>query len=233
MLAVPALTLLMHKSQHLAEGTSLAVILPTTALGAYRYARRGSVRWAAAAAVGGAAAVTGFATAHVALRLPGSLLRDLFACFLLFLAWRTASAARGGPPGSAAPSPARRPSWLRRQAVAGQAGIGLATGALAGLLGVGGGTIVIPGLVLLYDFTAQAAQGTSLAALVLSSASGAAGYAVAGSVDWVAAAALFVGAAVTVPLGARIAHRLPDRQLRRIFAAFLVAVAAAEVASRL
>jgi len=82
-------------------------------------------------------------------------------------------------------------------------------------------------------FTEQVAQGTSLAALVLSSASGATGYALAGRVDWVAAAALFVGAALTVPLGASLAHRLPERTLRRVFASFMVVVAVVELAESL
>ena len=225
-LAVPALGLLLHLDQHTAEGTSLAMILPTTALAAYRYARRGSVRWQAALAVGLAALVTSFLAAHLALGLSSRLLRLLFGLFLLVTAARTARHDAVRP---AAARAAARP----RGGVAAQAGIGVLVGILAGLLGVGGGTIATPGLVVISGFTEQVAQGTSLAALVLSSASGATGYALAGRVDWVAAAALFVGAALTVPLGASLAHRLPERTLRRVFASFMVVVAVVELAESL
>jgi uncharacterized membrane protein YfcA len=228
-LAVPALGLLLHFDPHAAEGTSLAMIVPTTALAAYRYARRGSVRWPAAALLGGTALASSFAAAHLALALPGPLLRSLFGVFLLFTAWRTArhdgptvAGPRGGP---------RGPATGGRQAYV-QAGIGVLTGALSGLLGVGGGTIATPGLVLLCGFPEQVAQGTSLAALTLSSSAGASGYALAGDVHWWAAAALFSGAALTVPLGAALAHRLPERTLRRAFAVLAAAVGLLELGGR-
>lgn len=222
-LAVPALGLLLGLDQHAAQGSSLAMIIPTVALGAWRYARRGSVRWSAAAWVGGAAALTGFTSAHLALHLPAGALRILFALFLLFLGIRTAVSARGrgGRAAAAAVPP--------RSAATRQVGIGALVGLLAGLLGVGGGTIATPGLILLCGFGAQEAQGTSLAALVLSSASGAFGYATAGQVDWIASVALFAGAAATVPLGTALAHRLPERTLRLAFGLLVAVVAVSEL----
>lgn len=225
-LAVPALGLLLGLDQHVAEGTSLAMILPTVALGAWRYARRGSVRWGAAARLGGAALVVSFAAAHLALVLPGGPLRLLFSLFLLFIGWRTLPPR--GPRPAAAPEQ-RPPGALAAR----QLGIGALVGLLAGLLGVGGGTIAVPGLILLCGFAPQEAQGTSLAALTLSAAAGAAGYATAGRVDWIGAAALFAGAAVTVPLGSAAAHRLPARQLRFAFAGLVGAVAILELGSAL
>ena len=220
-LAVPALGLLLGLDQHAAAGTSLAMMLPTVALGAWRYARAGSVRWRAAAYVGLTAVAFSFGAAHLALLLPARTLRLLFGLFLLLVGWRTVKSARTPPDAGARPSP-------RRPAVP-QIGIGALVGCVAGLLGVGGGTIAIPGLMLLCGFGAQAAQGTSLAALALSSAAGAAGYASAGQVDWVGAGALFIGAAATVPLGAAAAHRLPERALRLAFGMFAAVVAILEL----
>jgi len=226
-LAVPALGLILGLDQHAAQGTSLAMILPTVALGAWRYNRRGSVRWRAAVYLGLAAVVFSFAGAALALALPGRHLRSLFAVFLLVIAWSTLRRGRAAVPAAAA-AEAEAPGQAPRQL-----GIGALVGLLGGLLGVGGGTIAIPGLVLLCGFGAQEAQGTSLAALVFASAAGATGYARAGQVDWIGAAALFLGAALTVPLGAAAAHRLPQRTLLLAFAALVLVVAVLELGSSL
>ena len=223
-LAIPGLTLLLHLDQHLAQGTSLATILPTTAFAAYRYARRDSVNWRAARWLGGAAVLAGFAGAHLAVILPAGLLRSLFAVFLLYVAMRTVRHRPAAPPADTRP--------LRSQASL-QVGIGGTVGLLAGLLGVGGGSIATPALVLLCGFPQQLAQGTSLAAIVLSSSAGTLGYALAGRVDWVAAAILFAGAAATVPLGTALAHRLPEQHLRRVFAILLGVIAVLELAQGL
>ncbi len=220
---VPALGLLLHLDQHLAQGTSLMVIVPTAAWGAFRYARRGSIRWGASLRVGIPALVVSFLAAHLALRLPSALLRALFAVFLVAVAARAAWTRRQP---AATPTPHNRGQWV-------QVALGVGVGALSGLLGVGGGVLATPGLVLLSGFPAQLAQGTSLGALVLSSGAGVVGYAGAGAVDWLAAAAIFLGALATVPLGAYLAHRLPERRLRQAFAVFALAMAVWEVASRI
>ena len=221
---VPALGLVLHLDQHLAQGTSLMVIVPTAAWGAFRYARRGSIQWGASLRVGIPALVTSFLAAHLALRLPSGLLRVLFALFLVAVAARAASTRR--QPQRAAPQPNRRGNRV-------QLALGVGVGALSGLLGVGGGVLATPGLILLSGFPAQLAQGTSLGALVLSSGAGVVGYAGAGAVDWLAAAAVFLGALVTVPLGTYVAHRLPEHRLRQAFALFALAMAVWEIASRL
>jgi uncharacterized membrane protein YfcA len=246
-LAIPSLSLLLGLDQHMAQGTSLASIVPTAALAAYRYARRGSLRPGAALRLGAAALVVGFAAARLSLALPSRLLRGLFAAFVVFLAWRSLRpaasrpqpardrAAEGDPSDPPGPTPPCPPPVARTAAGRGDSpgdplllGIGGLVGGLAGLLGVGGGAVATPLLVLLCGFPQQVAQGTTLAVIVLSASSGLVGYALAGRVDWVAAAALFAGAALTVPVGASLAHRLPEAALRRIFAVFLTLVAAVE-----
>ncbi len=234
-LAVPALGVLMGLDQHVAQGTSLATIVPTTALGAYRYARRGYVRWDAALRLGAAALCFGFLGAHVSLALPSRALDIIFAAFVVFLAVR---AARGGaPPHAVPPTGARRSgtgeAGVQRRHGPLQIGIGALVGLVAGLLGIGGGSVANPLLVLLCDFPQQVAQGTTLGAIVLSSLSGLFGYVTAGKVDWIAAVALFTGAMATVPVGAAVAHRLPEPTLRRVFAVFLIAITAVEVARAL
>ena len=222
-IAVPALGLLLHLHEHLAQGTSLAVILPTTAWGAYRYARRGSVRWAASLRMGIPAVVASTLAARAALHLQGGLLRIFFAVFLMAVAWRNAARRDAPPP---PPGANRRLAWI-------QIALGTGVGCLAGLLGVGGGALATPGLVLLCGFPAQLAQGTSLGALVLAAGAGMSSYAASGSVVWPAAAAIFAGALATVPLGTQLAHRLPERRLRVAFSLFVLAMALWEIVRQL
>ncbi len=221
-LAVPALTFLLHIDQHIAQGTSLATMVPTTAFGAYRYARAGHLRWPAAARLGIAALVCALLSAHLSLALPARVLRLIFAAFVAFLAIRTATAdrRRGQDEGAAG---ARTPSPHIPLA------IGVAAGIPSGLLGVGIGSIANPLLVLLSGLPQQVAQGTTLAAMTLSSLSGLSQYAAAGMVDWAAAGILFAGAIIAVPAGTAIAHRLPEPALRRAFTVFLSVIAVLEV----
>ncbi len=82
---IPAMVFFLHFGQHLAEGTSLAVVLPTAVSGAVAYRRRGNVRFdlAALVALGGVAgAVIG---ANIVVHISDRPLRALFACFLLVM----------------------------------------------------------------------------------------------------------------------------------------------------
>lgn len=107
------------------------------------------------------------------------------------------------------------------------AAVGLAAGGLSGLFGVGGGILIVPGLVLLLGMPQRRAHATSLAAIVPIAVAGAAGYAAAGAVDWLAAGLLTAGAAIGAVGGTHALGRIPERGLRVIFALFLLAAAAA------
>ena len=100
--------------------------------------------------------------------------------------------------------------------------IGVIAGVVAGLFGVGGGIIVVPGLVLWLAVTQRLASGTSIATIVASSAAALIAFGLGDSVNWAAALAVFIGAAVGAVLGARLANRLPERMLTAAFAVVLV-----------
>jgi uncharacterized membrane protein YfcA len=104
------------------------------------------------------------------------------------------------------------------------AGIGLLSGFLSGLFGVGGGTVIVPLLVMLAAFGQKLASGTSSAAIIPTAAVGVVSYAVHGDVDWVAALLLAAGAVVGAQIGTRLLHRLSEPVLRWIFVGFLVVV---------
>lgn len=109
--------------------------------------------------------------------------------------------------------------------MAGAAGVGVVAGVLAGLFGVGGGILIVPGLVLILGMHQRRAHGTSLAAIIPIAASGVLGFALQGAVDWPAAALLSVGASAGALLGTRALQRIRPRSLRIAFALFLVATA--------
>ena len=104
--------------------------------------------------------------------------------------------------------------------------IGLAAGVLSGLFGVGGGILIVPALVLLADFPAKTALGTSLGALLLPvGLLGAYTYWQNGHLvprtSLLLALGLFIGAFG----GARVAQLLSNATLQRMFAIFLVVMA--------
>lgn len=103
--------------------------------------------------------------------------------------------------------------------------VGLAGGALAGILGVGGGAIFIPALVLLLDTDQIVAQGVSLCVIVVTAAVGGARHVRNGTVDFTVARWI-VGPSIGLSIvGAFLAHRLDDEILGRIFAGVVLAVA--------
>ncbi|MBA2459016.1 MAG: sulfite exporter TauE/SafE family protein, partial [Gemmatimonadales bacterium] len=104
--------------------------------------------------------------------------------------------------------------------------IGLAAGVLSGLFGVGGGILIIPALVLLANFPAKLALGTSLGALLLPvGLLGAYAYWRQGYVDAHASLLLAAGLFFGTYAGARLAQGIHGATLQRMLAVFIVAMA--------
>jgi uncharacterized protein len=103
--------------------------------------------------------------------------------------------------------------------------IGLLAGALSGLLGIGGGIIIVPALVLFFGFSQHLAQGTTLALMVPPIGILAAWtYYKNGNVHLPAALFICLGFLVGGLLGARVAGAVPDAVLRRLFGAVFLVV---------
>jgi uncharacterized membrane protein YfcA len=103
--------------------------------------------------------------------------------------------------------------------------IGLAAGFFSALLGVGGGTVIVPLLLLFASYEIRAATATSLGAIAITAAAGAVVYAVHGDVEPVYAALVGIPAAGGVVLGTTLQQRVPVRTLSYLFAALLVGIA--------
>ena len=104
-------------------------------------------------------------------------------------------------------------------------GLGGLAGASSGLLGIGGGIIMVPVLVVAFFYTQQMAQGTALAVMIPTALMGACTYAGAHKVHWAAAVVMVAGSVVGARYGATLALVLPQAVLRTLFALLMVGVA--------
>jgi uncharacterized membrane protein YfcA len=215
-LIVPALMLLVSFDQRIAAGTSLAAIVPMSIVGVVSYALGGSVDWVAAALLAAGAIVGAQAGSHLLSRLPRRALRWGFIGFLLvvivslFLVIPSRDAAIEFTVGS----------------VIGLVVLGLITGVLSALLGIGGGAVVVPMLIVLFGASDLIAKGTSLLMMIPTALSGTIGNVVRRNVDLPAAAVIGISACTTTALGAVVATRITPQAANLLFAAFLAAVAA-------
>ncbi len=112
---------------------------------------------------------------------------------------------------------------MTRGAVA-SIGIGLLAGLLSGLLGVGGGTVLVPLLVLI-GLSQHEAHATSLAAIVPIAAVGGLTFALQDEIDYALGLLLAAGALAGAPLGARVMASLKEGPLKILFGVLIFVVA--------
>jgi len=219
-LTVPVLIYILGYPVKTAIPMSLVVVGLTSLLGAVGHARDGTVHWRAALAFGPPAVLGALAGAHLGLYVSARMQLILFAAIMLLAAasmWAGPQRWRGASD-PAAGAPARSLTLVGL--------LGAVVGVLTGLIGVGGGFLYVPALVILARLDMKQAVGTSLVLIALSSASGVARYAGAVPLDW-RATALFTGLAfVGVLIGTRLARQVSQESLRRGFALFLFVMGA-------
>lgn len=207
-IAVPVLALAFGKSQALAQGTSLAMMVPVLVVGWWRYSRRQPVPWRPALQLGLLASATTWLVAMLATRLEPGILRAVFGVFLLLLALRMLTRKT-----AAASSPAPGKLDLRLLPL-----VGIAGGASMGLLGIGGGLVATPILTGVFGQRQAVAQSLSLAMVTPCSVIALITYGAADRVDWAMGLPMAVGGLLTVSAGVALAHRLPERRMRLAFA---------------
>ncbi len=194
---------------------SLAVVGITSAAGALGRLRTGELNGRAVLTFAPVAMLGTFLGARLALLVPSAAQLVLFAVVMLaasYFMWR-------GRPADAAPPARPHPVLV--------ALIGGAVGVLTGLVGVGGGFLIVPALVLLLGVPVKEAVGTSLGVIALNSASGFAGYWGKVDVDLRMMAAFTAIAIAGVFLGTRLGRRVRPGHLRQGFAVLLVVVGVA------
>ena len=217
---VPAMVYLLRYDQHLAQGTSLFILLPPIGLGALReYWKNGQVDLRAGIYCAAGFLLGGYGGGWIAVPLPSHYLQAIFGFFLMLsavLLWRKTNPATPQASGSAGAAS------LSAGHMAGFFFTAVFCGVAAGLVGIGGGVLLVPLLGLLFGFSQHKAQGTSLVALI--PPTGLLAFLVywkAGYVNWHTGALLIPGVFPGGILGGMLARQLDPRRMRKVFAALI------------
>lgn len=231
-IALPALLYLLHVDPKSAIAMSLGVVAVTATVSGLASWRRGLVD-ARVALVFGLFGVAGtFAGARLGLLTPVVIQLGLFALVMYAAAWRMLKPARLAAPASGGIvsagdgtvalggcrdffSPCMRDIALH----------GIGVGVLTGLVGVGGGFLIVPALVLLSGIPMKTAVGTSLVIVAAKSYAGFAGYMGGVPIDWAVMGSFTVVTVIGSFIGAHFSTRISQNALKKAFAWFLVAVA--------
>jgi uncharacterized membrane protein YfcA len=210
---IPLMVGVLKLEQHKAHGTSLVALVFTGISGAVAYGMQGTVDITASLLMAATAVITARAGALFANSLPEWKLKRSFGAFLVFVSiLLLLKPYLPHVPGMASGWPKIVVLLLT----------GVFTGFLSGMMGVGGGTIMVPSMVLLAGFPQQLAQGSSLLAMVPAGAVGAHAHWKLGNVKTDLLLGLIPGILIGTYLGGTLAHLLSDTALRMVFAAVLI-----------
>lgn len=221
-LSIPIFTLVLGHAITVAKVEALAVTAAIAVFSATRAAIARDVdlpRFAAFAVPGFIGAWLGGPIAKVT---PPLAQASLFGALALVAAWRMTVSQKG--------SESTELPKLTPRSIALAAATGLVIGILTSVIGVGGGFLLVPALVLFANLPIKRAAGTSLLVIAVNSGVGVAASGVYQRdafdlVDWNAVSIVAVCGVVGSVFGARFAARLPAAVLKRIFAVVLVLVA--------
>lgn len=214
-IVVPALMAFLHLDQRRASATSLVAIAPAAVVGAVTYAVQGEVHWLAALTLAVGSVVGAPFGARLLRALPLRVLPWIFVGFIgvVLVSLFTTAPSRGGDV-----------HFGVVEAIV-LLLLGLLSGVLSGLVGVGGGVVIVPGLEVVLGAGDLLAKGTSLATMIPTSVSGTVANLRRRAVDLRVGLTVGITAAFCSPLGAWIAQLVDPQVGRLMFAAFLVVVA--------
>ncbi len=215
-LTVPIFVYVLGYDPKLAIAMSLPVIGVTSLAGVAGHWKAGNVQLRTALVFGVIAMVGAFAGARAARLLSGTTQLALLAVIMLLAAIMMFRSARRTP------SDAATPAATRDMPVGLLVPVALAVGVITGLVGIGGGFLVVPALVLLARAPMKQAIGTSLVVIVMNSASGFAGYLGQVHVPWMFVAGFTAVAVVGILVGTWGVRFVSQRALKQAFALFLV-----------
>jgi hypothetical protein len=217
-LLVPILVYVLDVPIKSALGMSLMILMLTGGFATLAHARSKNVHWWIGLRWAGMGLIGAYAGGRVAEFIPGEVLLLIFAAVVVVAA--TAMIRRRVPVSHADP---RHVPTLKVLAV------GLLLGAFTGMIGVGGGFLLVPALVLVCGIDMKLAIGTSLLIITINSLGGFLGFVSHETFDWRLALTVAAFNAAGSLLGERIGKPLPAARLRPAFGVFLLIVGAAMV----
>ncbi len=210
---IPCMVDFLKVDQHKAHGTNLVTIVFTGIAGAIMYGLEGNIDLTSAVLLAAPAILTTRAGCYFAYSLPGWKLKRFFGYFVIFMSLLLL--AKPYLPGIQG----METGW---PAAAVLLSTGVFLGFLSGMLGVGGGIIMVPAMVLLTGFTQHTAQGTSLLAMVPIGSVGAYTHWKLGNVKTDILAGMISGILIGACIGGTLAHYFSEGGLRIAFAAVLI-----------
>lgn len=208
-ITLPVLVYVAGVPAHSAVGMSLVVVGVSSLVGLLIAMGQGQVDLKATVTLGIAGMIGAYPGAHLTRLVSPAMLMFLFACLMLVIGARMLL---GNP------SAARR----RSLSTPNVALVGMGIGFLTGFLGVGGGFLIVPALVLLMGLDMRKAASSSLAIIALNSLSGFVGHASQAPLDWPITLELLMAAVAGMVGASLLAGRIPDRVLRYAFAWFVL-----------
>lgn len=206
----------------LAFGTSLAVILPNAISGVLKHHKNSSVLWKEAGLIGIFALFSSFGGAALAARLSAGILSKIFGLVVILGALKTYRTPAVRPKKGE-----NAPSLVSGTAV--YAGCGIIVGFLSGLVGIGGGVVSIPLMLVFLRFGMREAVGTSAAIMLFTSAGGTLGYVLngwgepglppysLGYVNLLNLGLLALPGILAARIGAGLTHRVRPEVLKHFF----------------
>ena len=218
-LTVPVLVYVLAVPAKLAIAMSLPVVGVTSAISAGVHWRLGNVRVTTALGFGVLAMIGAFAGAKLSVLLSGAAQLALLGAVMLAASGSMLRRRR-----VEAPAPLLSPAAPARAAVL--APVALAVGVLTGIVGIGGGFLVVPALVVLARVPMREAVGTSLLVIAMNSAAGFAGYVGTVMFDWGFLAGFTAAAVAGALVGTSLAARVLGETLKRAFGLFLLCMGA-------
>lgn len=208
---------------HLALGTSMAAIVPTSIASLRAHNKHGAVLWPAVRGLAPGIVVGTFAATFLAAWLSPRPLAIFFCLFMTYVAVQMVLN--------------RKPDAARElPGLTGLTGAGMGIGSVSALVAIGGGTMTVPFLVWC-NVRLQTAIGTSAAVGLPIALAGSLGYILngwgipelpaytLGFVYWPAVLVMAGASFFSAPLGARLAHSLPVATLKKLFAALVILLA--------
>lgn len=216
-LTVPIFVYVLGYDPKLAIAMSLPVVGVTSLVGALTRWKSGNVDLRAAVTFGAIAMVGAYGGAKLAVFLSGAVQLTVLAIVMLAAAVTMFRSARGAATdgGAAVEAPRTMPVALLIP-------VALGVGVLTGVVGIGGGFLVVPALVLLARVPMTQAIGTSLVVIAMNAASGFVGYINQVSIPWTFVAGFTAIAVIGILAGSYLLRYVSQRALKRGFALFLV-----------
>jgi len=211
---VPAMVYILHGDEHVALATALIIVAVNAAIGGALALKDGRADGSTALLFGASGMLTAYGGALVSKHIPGQYLLIAFSLLLLTIAFFMY---RGTLNTAAEPVVQARPRW---HIVV----VGALVGLVTGILGVGGGFVIVPAMVLLVGMPMRRAVGTSLLVITINSLSSLMGH-LDTAFDWMLIALLLTGAIPAMAVANRFGGAIDQRKLRRGFAIFVTLVA--------